>query len=216
MDFQKSPNIDYFFQALTSPQITEMSGGSIPQMTPEQAAGLIGSWIVETGDPSLMNLDVVEHGSGRGRGLSQYTGVRRVPYDVARHKAMAAGEDVNSAQWQLKYFADEYAGRHDVGGRSLIGWTKSLEGLAPGQTPSQYARTITGSAAEGKGYFRPGVPHLDKRSAAAESVFKAYQPAPAPASTPAPAKAPSSGSEGNPMINAIMGGLNVLGIPLPQ
>ena len=215
MDFTRNANTDYMFKALTSPQITEMSGGTIPQMTPEQAAGLIGSWIVETGDPTLMNLDVVEHGSGRGRGLSQYTGARRVPYDIARHKAMAQGQDPNSAEWQLQYFADEYAGKHDVGGRSLIGWTKSLEGLPANQTPSQYARTITGSAAEGKGYFRPGVPHLDKRSAAAESVFKAYQPAPASASTPAPSQAPSSASEGNPVMNAIMGGLNALGIPLP-
>ena len=72
MEFKKSPNADYIYQTLTSDSITKMSGGKIPKMTPEQASGLMGSWIVETGDPSLTNLDVVEKNARAGRGLSQY------------------------------------------------------------------------------------------------------------------------------------------------
>ena len=107
MDFQRNENTDYMFSVLTSPKITEMSQGRIQQMTPQQAAGLLGSWMVETGDPSLKKLDVVETQGGAGRGLSQYTGVRRIPYDRARAAALSSGLDPNQASWQMQYFADE-------------------------------------------------------------------------------------------------------------
>jgi hypothetical protein len=46
-------------------------------------------------------------------------------------------------------------------------------------TPQDFARYYTGSAAEGKGYFRPGVPHTDRRQQAAQEVFNHYyQPEP--------------------------------------
>jgi hypothetical protein len=65
MDFKRNANTDYIYNTLTSDRITRMSNGKIPKMSPEQAAGLIGSWIIETGDPSLSdpslsNLDVVD------------------------------------------------------------------------------------------------------------------------------------------------------------
>lgn len=179
MNFKRNSNTDYIFKVLTSKKITEMSGGRIPQMTPQQAAGLMGSWAVETGDPTFNNLDVVEKQAKAGRGLSQYTGVRRIPYDRARNEALAQGVDPNSAEWQMQYFADEYAGKYDQNGRSLIGWTKSLETLQPGMSPADYAQQITGSAAEARGYFRPGVPHTDRRRAAAEAIYQAYN-APTP------------------------------------
>lgn len=174
MPFQRNKNTDYIYNTLTSDKITQMSGGRIPKMTPEQAAGLIGSWVVETGDPTLQNLDVVERQAKAGRGLSQYTGVRRIPYDRARADALAAGQDPNSAEWQMQYFADEYAGKFDQDGRSLIGWTKAFENAPAKLTPEQYARHYTGSAAEGMGYFRPGVTHQDRRAAAAKAVYEAY------------------------------------------
>jgi len=190
MDFQRNENTDYMFSVLTSPKITEMSQGRIQQMSPQQAAGLLGSWMVETGDPSLKKLDVVETQGGAGRGLSQYTGVRRIPYDRARSSALSAGLDPNQASWQMQYFADEYSGRYDQQGRSLIGWTRSLDQLPPNLSSGDYAELITGSASKGKGYFRPSVPHLDKRRKAAQQVFNAYsQPAkPQPIPTPTPTK----------------------------
>ena len=174
MDFKRSSNTDYMFGLLTSPKITELSGGKIPQMTPQQAAGMIGSWIVETGDPSLQNLDVVEVVAGKGRGLSQYTGSRRVPYDIQRADAIKAGQNPNSAKWQMQYFADEYAGKYDQNGRSLSGYTRIFERAPKGQTPAQYAEYYTGSADSGRGYFRPSVPHTKQRQKAAEMVFDTY------------------------------------------
>ena len=216
MDFKRSKNLDYMYGVLTSDKITQMSGGRIPKMSPQQAAGMLGSWAIETGDPTLTNLDVVEKNARAGRGLSQYTGARRVPYDRARNDAINRGIDPNSAEWQMQYFADEYAGKYDQNGRSLIGWTKSHENMRPGLSPGEYARTITGSAASGSGYFRPGVPHTDRRMKAAEAIYGLYSASAQPnaMSIPkAPAKAPSNPAQ-DLMINMVKGGLNFLGIPL--
>ena len=215
MEINRNKNTDYIYATLTSPVITTMSGGRIPQMTAEQASGLIGSWMVETGDPSLQKLDVVETIGGSGRGMSQYTGVRRIPYDKARSQAIQKGTDPNSAEWQMQYFADEYSGKYDQDGRSLIGWTRSLESLPPGLSPGDYAQNITGSASAGKGYFRPGVPHVDKRRAAAESVYEAYKKPAALPSVPTKPKQKPSGN-GNPLSiisDLVKKGLNKLSIP---
>ena len=216
MDFQRNRNTDYIYNTLTTDKITQMSGGRIPKMTPQQAAGLMGSWAVETGDPTLTNLDVIEKQARAGRGLSQYTGARRIPYDRARADAINRGIDPNSAQWQMQYFADEYAGKYDQNGRSLIGWTKSLENLPAGMSPGEYAQAITGSAAAGAGYFRPGVPHTDRRMKAAEAIHSLYSASVQPNTMSIP-KAPaeaSSNPAGELMINMVKGGLNLLGIPL--
>lgn len=227
MDFDRNENTDYIYNTLTSDRITQMSNGRIPKMSPQQAAGLIGSWIVETGDPTLSNLDVVEHNAGAGRGLSQYTGVRRIPYDRARAAALSSGLDPNKATWQMQYFADEYSGKYDQQGRSLVGWTRNLERAPQGRSPAEYADYYTGSAREGRGYFRPGVPHTSRRKKAAEQVFRAYQQKPQqqmaipdkpkplpkpqmaiPQKPTAPPKPPS-----NPLSGIISPLLNVLGIP---
>jgi hypothetical protein len=183
---KKSPDMEYLWKFLTSDQVTKESKGKIKPMTKEQAAGLIGSWVVETGKANLSGLDVVEKGnSGKGRGLSQYTGVRRNAYDRARSAALAKGENPNSAQWQARYFAQEYAGSHDKGG-SLIGWTRVFEQAPTKGSPAFFAKYFTGSAAERKGYFRPGVPHAESRANAANQVLNLFnQPAQAkPAPTP--------------------------------
>ena len=190
--------MEYLWKFLTSDQVTNESKGKIKPMTKEQAAGLIGSWVVETGKPNLSGLDVVEAGSGAGRGLSQYTGVRRSAYDKARSAALAKGENPNSAQWQARYFAQEYSGAHDKGG-SLIGWTKVFENAPAKGSPAFFANYFTGSAAKGQGYFRPGVPHTESRAHAADQVLRIFaappaappQPVAAPAAPAAPAAAAS-------------------------
>lgn len=181
--FAATPNTDYIFKSLTDGTVTKLSGGRIPKMTPAQAAGLVGSWVIETGRRGLDNLDVIEAGSARGRGLSQYTGVRRTPYDQAAAAAKASGRDPNSAQWQLEYFAKEYMNR------DLIGWTRVFEKMPKVGSPAEFAKYFTGSAASGTGYFRPGTPHWDRRMQAAQEVFQHYaapktNPAAAPAAQP--------------------------------
>lgn len=214
MDFQRNENTDYMFSVLTSPKITEMSQGRIQQMSPQQASGLLGSWIVETGDPSLKKLDVVETQGGAGRGLSQYTGVRRIPYDRARAAALSSGLDPNQASWQMQYFADEYSGRYDQQGRSLIGWTRSLEQLPPNLSSGDYAELITGSASKGQGYFRPGVPHIDKRRQAAQQVFKAYSKPSKPQNIPTPTPTKDKPRQEG-FLGVISNAAKRLGIPLP-
>jgi hypothetical protein len=184
--FSASQNTDYIYKALTDGTVTNLTGGKIPKMNAQQAAGLIGSWLIETGRKDLSNLDVVEKGSGRGRGLSQYTGVRRGPYDQAVAAARAAGKDPNSAQWQIEYFAKEYLNR------DLIGWTQVFERMPNNlKGPGEYAAYFTGSAKEGKGYFRPGVPHTDRRMQAANEVYKHYYTGGTPKVT-APAAQPQN------------------------
>ena len=204
-DIKGTANIKYFYDALTNGQVAEMSGGKIPLMSPEQASGLVGSWIVETGQPGLNQLDVVENNAKAGRGLSQYTGARRDAYDAARAQAQAQGIDPNSPDWQLKYFVDEYTGKHDTNGASLIGYTKVFENAPKTGTAQQFADYYTGSAASGSGYFRPGVPHTNKRMDSASQVYKIYatparpptgaaaagtRPQTAPAVKPVPVVAP--------------------------
>lgn len=193
--FAASPNTDYIFRALTDGTVTKLTQGRIPKMNAIQAAGLLGSWLIETGRKDLRNLDVVEVGSGAGRGLSQYTGVRRTPYDRAAASARAAGQDPNSAQWQLRYFAQEYMNR------DLIGWTRVFEEMPKNlRTPGEYARYFTGSAAEGRGYFRPGTPHTDRRIEAAQEVFRHYSN---PKKTPAAPDAGQPAQQGFDPIKAI-------------
>jgi hypothetical protein len=202
--FAASPNTDYIFKSLTDGTVSKMTGGRIPQMTPTQAAGLIGSWVIETGRKDLTNLDVVEAGSGRGRGLSQYTGVRRTPYDQAAASARAAGKDPNSAQWQLEYFAKEYMNR------DLIGWTRVFENMPKNlKNPGDYAKYFTGSAAEGKGYFRPGVPHTDRRIQAAQEVLRHYT---AP-KTQAPAPNPGNKTGPSQFLDGVLQKLGIKGGP---
>lgn len=207
--FAASPNTDYIYKALTDGTVTNLTGGRIPKMNPTQAAGLVGSWLIETGRKDLSNLDVVEAGSGRGRGLSQYTGVRRTPYDQAVQQARAAGKDPNSAQWQIEYFAREYMNR------DLIGWTKVFEKMPQNlKSPGEYAKYFTGSAAEGKGYFRPGTPHTDRRMQAAMEVYNHYvkgagAPKPeTPAAAP-PTSTPKSG--GNSFMDGVLQKLGIKG-----
>lgn len=164
-----SPNVRKTFDWLTKGGITKATGGRVKPMTTQGACGLIGGWTVETGDPTLTNLDVVEDGRGVGRGLSQFSHDRRIAYDRARDKAIASGVDVNSLDWQLGYVADEYMGKHDLEpGKSLSGYSKSLEQF--GQTNDIYKATVglTDGGWGNAGYFRPSEPHMDRRIKAAE------------------------------------------------
>ena len=171
-----SANTDYLWNALTTDKITEMSGGKMQPFTPDQAAGLMGSWMIETGQMDLGKLDVVEKGNNSaGRGLSQYSHSRRGPYEVARAAALKQGQDVNGGEFQLQYFVDEYLGKHDPGpGKSLSGWTRTFENAPAKGSPQAFAEYYTGSAQERRGYFRPSAPHNDRRGAAAASVKAHY------------------------------------------
>lgn len=165
----KRSNLDIAYTFLTTEAVAKASEGRIKPLSPDQAAALIGSWQVETGSQDLSNLDVVERGNGgKGRGLSQYTATRRTAYDKARQGYLQQGGDPNNIDFQLKYFAEEYAGKHDPApGKSLSGWTRSFERIPADRVGATTYLTDN--------YFRPSTPHLDRRIKNAND-FKAPLP----------------------------------------
>jgi hypothetical protein len=163
-------NLQHWLDFFCSSAVTEASLGVIQPLTAAAACGFLGCMVVETGEPELENLDVVEAGSGAGLGAMQYTGVRRTAYDLAREQAISEGIDPNSNHWQEQYFAEEYAGLHDPPEGSLIGWTRVFVDRPKGMDPAEAAAYWTGSAAEAEGYFRPGTPHTERRQAEALRV----------------------------------------------
>ncbi len=168
-------NLQHWLDFFCSRAVTEASLGVIEPLTAKEACGFLGCMVVETGEPELENLDVVEAGSGAGSGAMQYTGVRRTAYDRAREQAIAEGIDPNSNGWQEQYFAEEYVGLHDPAEGSLIGWTRVFEDRPSGMDQAEAAAYWTGSAAEAEGYFRPGTPHTERRQAEALRVWGLLQ-----------------------------------------
>ncbi len=168
-------NLQHWLDFFCSSAVTEASLGVIQAFTPEEACGFLGCMVIETGEPELNNLDVVEAGSGAGCGAMQYTGVRRTAYDAARLQAIAEGIEPNSNGWQEQYFAEEYAGLHDPPEGSLIGWTQVFEDRPSCMDPAAAAAYWTGSAAAAEGYFRPGTPHTERRQAEALRVWGLLQ-----------------------------------------
>ncbi|MCP9909942.1 hypothetical protein KBZ15_08490 [Cyanobium sp. BA20m-p-22] len=168
-------NLQHWLSFFCSSAVTEASLGVLKPLSAEEACGFLGCMVIETGEPELENLDVIEAGSGAGRGAMQYTGVRRSAYDAARSHAIAEGIDPNSNGWQEQYFAEEYAGLHDSPEGSLIGWTHVFEDRPSGMDPAAAAAYWTGSAAAAEGYFRPGTPHLERRQAEAQRVWGLLQ-----------------------------------------
>ena len=162
-------NILQAHRYLTSTQVVRDSGGAIPRpLSSEMASGLIGSMIVESGSPDLSQLDVVERGSGAGRGAIQYTGVRRKAYDAARERHLNAGGNPNELAWQLLYLSQEYAGYHDQygNGNSLSGFSRVFEQPDRAITPEDASFMLT------RDYLRPatGSEHYNRRASEARRV----------------------------------------------
>jgi len=175
LKIKPSPQIARTIKLLTDGTMTKWSNGRIPKLTREQAIGFTANLIQETGSPDLSKLDVVEQGSGAGRGIGQFTGARRVAYDqwASRYP------NRNNPDAQLQYIAKEYKGDYDPNGNSLVGYTKSFEKAPKGITPQQAALYFSNT------YFRPGEPHNDRRVNYAQQLNQAY-PVAAPKPKPIP------------------------------
>ena len=211
-----SPNLQRAFQLLTDGTMNQWSRGKIPKMNPVQAAGFLGALTHEHGRWDWNNLDVIEKGSGRGRGVGQFTdnwdgsAGRRTAYEAARRAAVGRGDDPNSIDFQFRYIAEEYDGKwdHTVGGKSLAGWTRVFEKLPSFKNVQEAVMYYTGSADEGKGYLRPkkATAHYDRRIDAATQILK-HQSAPKPQ-----AQAQPKGQEKSKGNNWLQETLNKLGI----
>ena len=185
LPIRRSANTDYLYNYLTGTGDNSFSKDyNLPKLSHNAAVGMMGSMAVETGKWDLMGLDVVEKNARAGRGAWQYTDGasgpgRRAYYDAQRAQAIKSGVDPNSMAWQLKHMRNEYQGKGDyvAGGKSLVGWSRALETYAAKifSSPGEAATAFTGSAASGRGYLRPGVPHFDKRQQAAQAFSQLYK-----------------------------------------
>ncbi len=169
---------------------------------PEFAASWLGQAIVETGNEDLSDLDVVEKGTGKGRGMFQYTGSRRRPYDRARAQALQQGRNPNDINWQIDYALNQ--------DNPALNFDRLREGLtdpktnytfeprwgtASGRTPTgeryddRYADANSLMKAYGNDkiggysralageYTRPGRHHLDRRKKMSRHIIKMYREA---------------------------------------
>lgn len=160
------PAVETLHDGFTTYKMNELSDGTILPMSTSSASALTGNYIVETGDPTLTKTDVVEVDAGAGRGVAQYTNARRGPYDRACLAYINKGGDCNDmAGFQMPYAAAEYAGKYDPApGASLSGFTGALSGETDGMSLPQAATHFR------KEFFRPSVPHNNRRINAAKTV----------------------------------------------
>jgi hypothetical protein len=164
LKIKPSPQIARTLKLLTDGTMSKWSNGRIPKLTRDQAIGFTANLIQETGSADLSNLDVVEGGSGAGRGAGQFTGARRTAYDqwASRYP------NRNNPDAQLQYMAKEYRGDYDPNGNSLVGYTQSFERAPTKGTPQEQAVYFS------RNYFRPGEPHEDRRANYAQQLNQAY------------------------------------------
>lgn len=164
LKIKPSPQIARTIKLLTDGTMSKWSNGRIPKLTREQAIGFTANLIQETGSADLSKLDVVEGGSGAGRGIAQFTGARRQAYDqwASRYP------NRNNPDAQLQYIAKEYRGDYNPNGNSLIGYTKSFEN-APKKATAQDAALYFSNT-----YFKPSEPHNERRASYAQQLDQAY------------------------------------------
>lgn len=166
----------------------------------EYAASWLGQAVVETGKKNLEKLDVVEKGSGAGRGMFQYTDDRRAPYDRARAQALRQGQDVNDINWQIDYAlnTDNSYVNLDALQAGLTDPKQNYRfeprwGTASGVSPTgrrykdkfpdanslvaayKNDRVAGYSRALTGEYTRAGEPHLDRRIAASKRILEMYR-----------------------------------------
>lgn len=158
------PDVETLHDGFTTYKMNDLSNGSITPMSRTSASALTGNYIVETGDPTLSKTDVVEVDAGEGRGLAQYTGARRGPYDQTRLVYIKEVGDPNDIGFQMNHAALEYDGAFDKNGKSLSGFTGALSGETDGMSLPQAATHFR------KDFFRPSVPHNNRRIDAAKEV----------------------------------------------
>ena len=169
---------------------------------PEFAASWLGQAVVETGKKNLEELDVVEQGARKGRGMMQYSYSRRGPYDRARQQAIRSGTDPNDINWQIDYAlnGDDAGLNFDALRQGLTDPNQNYRfnprwGTATGFSPrgvpygNKFSDANSLMAAYGDDrvagytralsgeYTRPGKPHMNRRLAATRRILQMYQKA---------------------------------------
>ena len=115
--------------------------------TKEQAAGIVGSLSAETGGFKFMQ-ELRPRGGRGGYGFAQWTGPRRRAFEKW---AANNGLDINSYEANYGFL------KHEM--QTDPTWRREAQRVKGARTVEEAARTFTGSAAERRGFLRPGVPH---------------------------------------------------------
>lgn len=139
--------------------------GLIQRGYPEHIAqGIAGNFAVESGfDPGINEIAPLVEGSRGGFGLAQWTGPRRVQYE---NFASERGSRLDDIDAQLDFLTWELGNTEKSAGAKLAKATNAEEA----------ARIFSDS------FLRPGIPHLDRRIAAARGFSQnpmSASPAPA-------------------------------------
>lgn len=143
------------------------------ELTPEQAAGVVGNLAHETGGfRHMQEISPVVPGSRGGFGFAQWTGPRRRQFESW---ASEQGLDPNSYDANYGFLAHEL--RNTPEGR-VIGDLRGAQDVASA------ARVFSDR------FLRPGIPHMDSRLAMANQALGF---APSMADMPAPGASPASG-----------------------
>jgi hypothetical protein len=90
------------------------------------------------------------------------------------------GRNAKDIKEQLRYMAEEYAGKHDPGGRSLIGYTRALENV-PDDTRKATDHYLVN-------YFKPAAPSQSRNARIGNALqIEHLYSDPTPKVTPPPA-----------------------------
>lgn len=130
--------------------------------TPEQAAGIIGNFMVESGvDPSKK-----QYGGGPGRGLAQWGSTNpkydRFGYDGSRGLTRFAKEQ--GKPWEDLYVQLDYI-MHEL----TTSEKRAYQALTAATSVEDAANIF-----EDK-YERAGIPHMERRLESARALYEAYQ-----------------------------------------
>jgi len=116
------------------------------------ARGIVGNMMVESGlNPGINEISPIVEGSRGGYGLNQWTGPRRKQFEAFAAERGAAPDDLNA---QLDFTLWELQNTESKAANALYGATNATE-----------AAQIYSNQ-----FLRPGIPHLDRRIAAANQL----------------------------------------------
>lgn len=139
-------------------------------MSLEQAAGVAGNLVVESGSDSINPAAEEFPGEDRGgKGVVQWTGARWRGADGLREFAKHKGTEWTDMATQMHFILWEVGKgtpwNGKAGGAEKRGWQATLNETTPSAAAETWMRL----------YERPGVPHLDRRISAADTIYETYQ-----------------------------------------
>ena len=148
---------DLFAAGIGNPQQSIVEGLIARGMPRTAAIGFAGNFAVESGfNPGINEISPLVPGSRGGFGLAQWTGPRRREYEAF---ASQNGQPIDGLLPQLDFLMQELNTTE----------ARSRDSIYNAQTPEEAARLVSDL------FLRPGIPHLDRRIAAAQAIANGEQ-----------------------------------------